>query len=182
MKKLSWIFISCAFLFSLSSCEKDTQKEDNRANKQLKTTETGICTDETGWAAGTNYLLKGNWATFITTPPYGSLGIVDVQPAPTINLIAGQQFLAGIVYLYQGPDGTVNIKINLEECWSLQLVEQAIKIQGYDEPPLGVNPVPGLFTTYKGNGTYDSVNQLYTINVPYFAYYGIHVDLQFCCN
>jgi hypothetical protein len=165
------------------SCERDSQKENRSENLKLKTTETGICTDETGWAAGTNYLLKGNWATFITTPPYASLGIVNPpQVAPTINLMAGQNFVGGIVYLYQGPNGTVNIKINLEDCWSLQDVNEAFKIQGYNQPPLGVNPAPGQFTTYKGNGVWDDTNKLYTINVPYFPYYGIHVDLQFCCN
>jgi hypothetical protein len=182
MKKLTRILISFAFIWAMVSCEKDAQNTDSSQNKKLKTTETGICTDETGWVSGILYLTKGNWAMFITTPPYASLGIVDVQPAPTINLMAGQNMVGGIAYLYQGPNGTVNIKINLEDCWSLQNVDEAFKIQGYAQPPLGVNPAPGQFTTYKGNGVYDSVNQLYIINVPYFPYYGIHVDLQFCCN
>jgi len=183
MKNLSQIFISAIFLFMAASCEKDIQKEDDERNLQIKSTLTGLCSDETGWADGAPYLKKGNWATFVQTPPYDLLGVNDVQLAPTVALLAGQYMEAGTVYFYKGPvTGTVRIKIRLFACASLQVLNEAIKIQGYNENPTGIKPVPGQFITYKGNGTFNTVDGYYYVDVPYFPYYGIHIDLRYCCN
>jgi hypothetical protein len=182
MKNLSQIFISAIFLFMAVACEKDIQKEDDQ-DLQMKSTLTDVCSDETGWADGARYLKKGNWATFVQTPPYDSLGVNGKHIAPTVELTAGQYMEAGTIYFYKGPEeGTVRIKIRLLPCVSLQIVDEAIKIQGYDVNPTGIKPVPGQFITYKGNGTFNTVDGYYYVDVPYFKYYGIHVDLYYCCN
>jgi hypothetical protein len=183
MKNLFRIFISFAFLYVMASCEKDSQKEDNPGKNQLKTTETGVCTDETGWADGARYLTKGNWATFVKAPLYKDLGIPDLIEAPTVVLLAGQNKIAGTIFFYKGPGvNMITLKIRLEPCVSLRDVEEIFKVQGYTEAPFGIKPVPGQFITYKGNGTFNPVNNYYYFDVPYFAYFGIHVDLLYCCN
>lgn len=180
MRNLTWIFISAFFLFMAASCEKEIQKEDNSRNLPLKTTVTGVCTDETAWVDGVQYLTKGNWATFTALPAVlGHTGDDIITP---LNLYAGQNKLAGLVYFYELPDGTIRIKFRLNVCSSFQDVEESVKIQGYTVPPLGITPVPGQFTTFKGSAIWDSVDLLYYVDVPNFAYYGIHLDLVYCCN
>lgn len=113
--------------------------------------------DETAWAAGSRYVTKGNWATFTS------------KSAGVVVLYAGQTLPAGSVALTINGDGTVSIAISLNEGWSLQDVDEPVKIQGYASAPSG-NPSPGLFTTYKGDDL--------LITVPEYGYYGIHVDVR----
>ena len=116
---------------------------------------------ETAWSAGTRYVRRGNWATW--TPYNGT--------AKTVNLIAGQNYVAGQVSFSDAVDGKVTIAITLNPGFRLQFVDEAVKIQGYNSTPPASNPAPGLFTTYKGNDL--------VVEVPafYFAY-GVHVDVD----
>ena len=93
--------------------------------------------DETAWTQGTRYVSKGNWATY------------TAKNAGTVTLFAGQTLPAGSATLTDNGDNTVTIAITLNAGWSLQDVNEPVKIQGYDIAPTG-NPSPGLFTTYKG--------------------------------
>lgn len=69
--------------------------------------------------------------------------------------------------------GLVNITIELDDVWSFARVEENVKIQPYDAPPLDGNPVPGDFE-YK----YTAKNSPFVDGgLPVAAYYGIHLDL-----
>jgi hypothetical protein len=122
-----------------------------------------VCTYDTAWSAGPRYTNRGNWATYT---PYTGV-------ANTVTLFAGQTMNAGTVS-FSAPDmdGNVTITIAFNAGWGLHAgVLDAVKIQGYDSAPSG-NPAPGLFTTYKGNEL--------TVTVPQYAFYGVHVDVQYC--
>ena len=117
--------------------------------------------DETAWAAGERYIIKdngGNWATYT---PY-------VAKTP-IKVYAGQHYLVGTVTFSEVVNGKVTITLAALNGAMLQDVAESVKIQGYNEAPVG-NPAPGQFTTYKGKET--------TITVDAFAYYGIHIDAK----
>ena len=64
--------------------------------------------------------------------------------------------------------GIYEIAVENDGKWVLQDVQDAIKVQGYDEAPSG-NPAPGQFTYYKGRDL--------TILVDEANYYGIHLDV-----
>ena len=115
---------------------------------------------ETAWSAGTRYVQKGNWATYTS---------VSNQLPKTVTLFAGQTMNAGSVnFAMSGMD--VQITITLNEGWSLVPGNESVKIQGFTSTPPASNPAPGQFTTYKGNEL--------TVTVPYFNFYGVHVDVQ----
>lgn len=120
-----------------------------------------VCKYETAWAKGTRYVQKGNWAMYV---PYSGT-------AKTVDLMAGQSYVAGTVSFSAPADGYVTITINLTGGWSLQSVSEPVKIQGYNTAPSG-NPSPGLFTTYKGANT--------TVMVPAYNFYGVHLDVMIC--
>ena len=116
---------------------------------------------ETAWADGDRYVPQGNWATYTT-----------YQDDEDVIVYAGQTIDAGTVaFSAIDGDGNVTITITLNDNVRLQDDDESVKIQGYDTPPSG-NPQLGQFTTYKGD-------QL-IITVPYFAYYGIHLDVEVC--
>ncbi len=117
--------------------------------------------EETAWSAGNRYVRRGNWATW--TPYNGT--------AKTVDLIAGQNYVAGQVSFSDAVDDEVTIAITLNPGFRLQFVDEAVKIQGYNSTPPASNPAPGLFTTYKGNDL--------VVEVPafYFAY-GVHVNVE----
>ena len=120
-----------------------------------------VCNEETAWSDGFRYLTRGNWATYTA---YSGV-------AKSETLFAGQTMEAGTVYFT--PAGNyVQIDIEFNEGWGLQDVEEAVKVQGYKAAPVNVSPVPGSFTTYKGNDL--------SITVPAFNFYGVHVDAQIC--
>jgi len=126
----------------------------------LRRCEEEVCyQDETAWTQGTKYVSKGNWATY------------TAKNAGTVTLYAGQTLPAGSATLTVNPDLTVTIAITLNAGWSLQDVNEPVKIQGYGIAPTG-NPSPGLFTTYKGEDL--SV----TVPGPAFNFYGIHLDVR----
>jgi hypothetical protein len=112
---------------------------------------------ETAWAAGSRYIARGNWATFT---PYAE---------GSVNLYAGQHMFAGTVNFSAVNDGMVTITIELDEEWSFQEGDKAVKVQAYDAAPSG-NPSPGRFTSYKGNEV--------EFSVPAANFYGIHLDVQ----
>jgi hypothetical protein len=122
-----------------------------------------VCDGETAWANGNPYP-GSSWALY---SPYTS------GATKTVDLLAGQHEIAGSVTIKPSSSGRVTIIIDLNEAanWSLQDVSSAVKIQGYSSAPT-VEPIPGRFNTYKGN--------LLEVTVPYFAYYGIHLDVQQC--
>lgn len=113
---------------------------------------------ETAWAAGTRYVMQGNWAMYTTYAP----GVVQI--------FAGQTIPVGTVTLSAiNPDNTVTISISLVNGWMLNpSTTEPVKIQGYSVAPTA-NPSPGLFTTYKGTSL--------IVTVPYYIYYGIHLDV-----
>ena len=180
MKKLLFYFLMFMISIAISSCEKRMDFNDSKMDSRPMYSTTSVvespeCTEETAWAAGPRYVARGNWATF--TP-------LSTEVDPLI--FAGQNMLAGKVTFsawYEGAawnEGEIRIKIWLDPCWSLQDVVEPIKIQGYSKVPSG-NPSPGLFTTYKGIGEIGQWGYIYVI-VPMYDYYGIHLDLQNCCE
>lgn len=120
-----------------------------------------VCQYETAWAEGPRYTEQGNWAMYV---PYEGT-------AKTVDLIAGQHYVAGTVAFSVPTDGYITITITLAGGWSLQSVAEPVKIQGYETAPSG-NPAPGQFTTYKGTET--------TVTVPVYNFYGVHLDVMLC--
>lgn len=127
--------------------------------------------DETAWGDGLPYVEQGNWAMYT---PYAANSTVD--------LVAGQNMLAGAVHFSEAVNGLVQITISLNEpfifYYDLGDIEEDnnIKIQDYAEPPPPVNPAIGHFD-WKAVAPFGSTE--YTITVPANAYYGIHVDLAY---
>lgn len=123
---------------------------------------------ETAWAAGQRYVDQGNWATY---SPYVAESAVIIY--------AGQTRPVGEVYFSAVVDGEVTISITLYADARLELdedgfvVEEAVKIQGYDEAPEG-NPAPGQFTTYKGTDLVATVDA--------YNFYGIHLNVEVRCE
>ncbi len=128
----------------------------------------GCFNDETGWAAGSRYTPKGNWATYT---PYVA--------GATVDLYAGKTLLAGTVQFSPVVDGNVTLTITLGSDWyfsyqdSYGMTEESIHIQGYDALPPAGNPAPGLFD-YK----YAASGKSYTVTLPAASYYGVHVALK----
>jgi hypothetical protein len=118
------------------------------------------CTDETAWADGERYIEQGNWATYT---PY--------VPDSDVPLYAGQTLPAGNVHFSAVNNNEVTIEITLYNNWSLQDVDEPVKIQDYEAAPSG-NPEPGHFE-YK-------FDYLTDIVVPANNFYGVHLDLQHC--
>lgn len=121
------------------------------------------CSEETAWAFGPRYTLRGNWATYT---PYVANS--------TVNIYAGQTMLVGTAHFSAIVNGEVTITINLINGSHFQNVEESLKIQGYNSPPAG-NPAPGQFT-YKDDATGTS----HQIVVAAYPYYGIHLDVMAC--
>ena len=94
---------------------------------------------------------------------------VYIQNAGTVTLYAGQTLPAGSASLTVNVDNTVIIAITLNAGWSLQDVNEPVKIQGYVNAPTA-SPSPGLFTTYKGDEL--------LVTVPAYNFYGIHLDVR----
>jgi hypothetical protein len=120
---------------------------------------------ETAWAANglvpgsIRYTNRGNWATYVDFRAGGT---------KTVNIYAAQTYYVGTA-TFTKLNGTASIDIDLDDGVILNWnTSEAVKIQGYNSAPSG-NPSPGLFTTYKGG--------LPVPNVPYFKYYGVHLDL-----
>jgi hypothetical protein len=130
--------------------------------------------DETAWAQGSRYVNKGNWAMYLAYP--GADGTVD--------LIAGQNMVAGEVTFSASVGGIVTITIELFEGWrfalnpigeenGLPIYDNNVKVQDYAGKPPGKNPAPGLFL-WKIVADGDMAE----IEVPYNNYYGVHVDVE----
>jgi hypothetical protein len=118
-------------------------------------------TGEGGWAAGTRYVTKGNWATYT---PYAA--------GSEVTLYAGQTMAAGKV-VFSGVDGDkVSITINLNPGWFFNNISGNVKIQDYAATPPSRNPSPGQFTS-KGYAT----KSPFSIKVPSNKFYGVYVDL-----
>ena len=124
--------------------------------------------DETGWAVGTRYVVKGNWGMYVDYH--------DVEK--TVNLIAdggdGVGIVAGSVNFSAPSSEEVTITIELNEGWRFKDVDDNVKIQDYDSIPTAKNPKPGKFD-HKGDAAESTVAE---IVVPANSYYGVHVDLE----
>jgi hypothetical protein len=112
-----------------------------------------VCHDETGWGGSTAGAGRAWWYAF------------DTQGAPTQPIYAGQQLTDGTVTY----DGT-NLIIDLGS-WTLQAVDEPVKVQGYNTLPTS-RPAPGQFTTYKGTSL--------TVQGNNSRYYAIHLDMRHC--
>jgi len=174
------LFSVCLVALAFSSCDRVDRDAQMGLNEELNATNTMTpkcdvvppdCKEETAWADGLRYTARGNWATYVTTPSSINGSCIDI--------LAGQYMLAGRVCFYPWTAGFVRLKFFLDDCWSLQDVSEAIKIQGYPSGPSG-NPAPGRFTTYKGNG--EDKGSYIQVIVPYYPFYGIHLDVQNCCE
>jgi hypothetical protein len=116
---------------------------------------------EGGWAAGTRYTQKGNWATYST-----------YTAGREVTLYAGQTMAAGsVAFSAVDGDGKVTITITLNPGWFFNEVSGNVKIQDYATAPSG-NPSPGRFTS-KGYAT----KSPFSIKVPSNKFYGVYVDL-----
>jgi hypothetical protein len=124
---------------------------------------------ETAWAAGQKYVPKGNWATF--TNYLGN--------EMTVNIYAAQTMLAGTVHFSAVVNGSVTIKVNLSNDFVFYydlIAKENLKVEGYSSVPPKTNPAPGLFT-YKYVIPVGSTSK--EITVPYYPYYGIHLDVAY---
>ncbi len=87
----------------------------------------------------------------------------------THPIYAGQQLVEGAFAEYSNGVLTITLGDNM----MLRNVSDPVKIQGYNEGELpSERPAAGLFTTYKGNEL--------VIELPYFPYYVIHLDVWVC--
>ncbi len=118
---------------------------------------------ETAWATGDRYVTKGNWATYVTYE-----GVEK-----KVDLIAGQNMVAGEVSFSKADNGNVTITITLKDGWRFDPnTNESVKIQDYSEAPIS-NPNPGGFA-HKG----DAEASPFSITVPKNNYYGVHVDVE----
>jgi hypothetical protein len=124
--------------------------------------------DETAWVFGPRYVNKGNWATYTPYPTGDN---------KTVNIYAGQSMLAGTATFSAPLDGMVEITISLDDGFTFyyDLIDDNLKIQGYDKAPKG-NPAPGLFA-WKYTVPVGSTSKV--IEVPYNNFYGIHLDVAY---
>lgn len=139
-----------SWAMSFEYCTQECEEEANETCYQ----------EETAWVEGDNYVSQGSWATYVTYD----------GTAMTSTIYAGQTLNAGTAE-FSAPDsnGDITISISLNNGWSLQGVNEPVKIQGYENAPSG-NPSPGTFTTYTGSDL--------TIVVPAHEFYGVHLDVQ----
>ncbi len=124
---------------------------------------------ETAWAAGPRYVERGSWATYT---PYVA--------GSTVDLLAGQTMLAGVVSFSDPLDGWVTIAILLNGGWRFALEDpeaegayEPVKVQDYADAPTG-NPAPGQFEYTAAYIEGDFA----VIVVPENNFYGIHVDVE----
>jgi hypothetical protein len=121
---------------------------------------------ETAWAKGTRYVVRGSWAMYVT---------YDGGTLQT-PFMAGQFKTAGTVIIEPADPGFVTITINLNEGYYFTYNETVypnnIQIQDYASKPKE-NPNPGGFT-YKFTAT----GQEFTSDpIPVNNYYGIHGEV-----
>lgn len=155
-----------------------------------------VLQSETAWAAGTRFVLKGNWATYINytvaaCPPPVLQPVVECTSFRNETAFGGNASGSGNAwwYYYDGVGvetvwagqsinvGTVvlvngNLVITLTGGWELEpSTSESVKIQGYTTLPSS-RPAAGQFTTYKGTSL--------TVPVASFPYYIIHLDVRKC--
>lgn len=111
------------------------------------------CQEETAWGGDFEGGGKAWWYYF------------DTQGPAVQSIYAGKEKTDGTVFW----DGT-NLTINLGS-WSLQNVDEPVKVQGYNTIP-DTRPEAGLFTTYKGSDL--------KVTGDGSRYYAIHLDVELC--
>jgi len=155
-----------------------------------------VLQSETAWAAGTRFVAKGSWATYLDycavpcSPPANKVNECTEWKTDTAwggtaagagnawwffytgggsqTIWAGQSKEAGTVVVANGV-----ATITLNPGWELQPGSESVKIQGYNTLP-SARPAAGQFTTYKGTEL--------VVTVGNFTYYAIHIDVQKCLN
>ena len=117
---------------------------------------TPTCTTRTETAFGGETTGAGNawWFAF------------DAGEDATQDIIAGQNEVIGTVS-YNG----THLTISLNSGWTLQNVNEPVKIQGYNDLPSD-RPAAGQFTTYKGGSL--------VVPVSSYNFYVIHLDVETC--
>jgi hypothetical protein len=118
----------------------------------------GECQEETAWGGASEGGGSAWWYYYDTAGPV------------TQSIYAGQELTDGTVTCDGG-----QLSIDLGS-WSLQDVEEPVKVQCYEEGQLPTSkPTPGRFTTYKGEA----------LTIPGFdcsecSYIAIHLDVELC--
>lgn len=155
-----------------------------------------VLQSETAWAAGTKFVLKGNWATYLNytvvpCPPPALQPIAECTSFQNETAFAGNASGTGNAwwYFYDGTGvetiwagqsinvGSVtlvngNLVIALTDGWELEpSASESVKIQAYTTLPSS-RPAAGQFTTYKGTSL--------TVPVGASPYYVIHLDVRKC--
>lgn len=167
------------------------------AHAEVSKVENGkIIDSQTAWGAGTRFVEKGNWATYIEYCPslcpiiidgkcyVKSVGWTDgtlyapqskcwgtyvtYSPGLTDDLIADDTEVAGTVHFSAINDGEVTITININEGYIANSDVKFTKIQGYDVAPT-TKPHPPNFTTFQGKSL--------VVTVPAYNFYGVHLNL-----
>jgi hypothetical protein len=180
MKKVAKLFLMGMVTIAMVSCDKapvaadsDMMQDEVSFLKNLENPDPPECIEETAWGDGLLYNEGSSWATFTPT-----------VMGEWVELWAGQNYYAGRVYFSTVPDmpGYVKIKILMRSCWDIQDVEEPIKVQGYDEPPVGEKVKTGQFEFKDFELNDDPNNYYYWAIVPYHDFFGVHVDIQYCCD
>ncbi len=134
---------------------------------------------ESAWADGRRYIENGNWATY-----------TEFVDGAKVAIFAGKDILVGYVTLsmvsavdiYNEPTDETFQDLNFEliNGWTLEDVNENVKIEGYDEAPLSGNPAPGQFELYKETlGGLDSWGISFGVE-KHWKYFGIHLDVEIC--
>jgi hypothetical protein len=186
MMKTSVGLLAMILAVGMMSCSEAPVMEEQefiaKDQGSLKTVPTDECEEETAWAEGMPYNAggRGSWATYLVMDTELKDG-VEVLVNTCRDVYAGRDgmYVGGVCLDPQG-DGTVLVKFTFNPCWSLQDVEEAIKIMGYDVAPSG-NPSIGNFDTFKGQIVYVESVFNYIGYIAEYPYYGIHLDVENCC-
>ena len=123
------------------------------------------CGGETAWAQGPEY--GQGWAMYV---PYDG-------SEKSVSLIAGQHYDIGTVSFSAPDNGMVTITIELNAQGGFQNTSENVKIQGYNDTP---SNRPGGLGNFNYKGSADSDETTFSIQVPEYSYYGVHVDALKC--
>jgi hypothetical protein len=84
-------------------------------------------------------------------------------------IYAGQQQVPGAEVIYNASTDQINIVLGSQ--MQLQNVNEAVKVEGYNQLP-STRPASGTFSLYKGNSLIVQGNNS--------SYYVVHLDVEVC--
>ena len=116
------------------------------------------CEKETAWGGSIKGDGKSWWYYF------------DTEGSAEQPIYAGQYLTDGTV-TYRETEQTLTIDLG---SWVLQDVDEAVKVEGYDNILLNKRPVAGKFTLYKGK------DLIVDLKDDESRYYAIHLDVMLC--